>query len=174
MENTVETEIVPELPPRIEQPRAKRPRHPPDRLTYYAPGQVDPANVSHVTATTPSPPPFTWPPPLMFSVNKPFPFVHQPPVHWPPLVNTPNPFPTPYPFSQPPSVNTPYHFPTATYLFHQPDIINQCMDSQRCRLKQIGTSIIRKLLLLKKNKQQNAQTLQYYLGYTVSKSYQAR
>ena len=57
-ENTVETEFLPELPPQIEQPREKRPRHPPDRLTYYAPGQVDPVNVFYMTATTPPPPPF--------------------------------------------------------------------------------------------------------------------
>ena len=109
-ENTVETEIAPELPPQIEQPRARRTRHPPDCLTYYAPGQVDPANVFYMTATTPPPPPFTWPPPFMFPVNTPFPFVHQSPVHWPPFLNTPNPCSTPYPFSQPPPVNTPYPF----------------------------------------------------------------
>ena len=135
MENTVETEIVPELPPRIEQPRARRPRHPLDRLTYYAPGQVDPANVSHMTATIPPPSPFTWPPPLMLSVNKPFPFVHQPPVHWPPLVNTPNPLLTPYPFSQSPSVNTPYQFPYRNISFpsaryYQPVYGQPAMPSQ--------------------------------------------
>ena len=124
-ENTVETEIVPELPPQIEQPRERRPRHPPDRLTYYAPGQVDPANVFYMTATTPPPPPFTWPPPLMFPANTPFPFAHQSPVHWPPFLNTHNPFSTPYPFSQLPPVNTPYPFlhpntPFPSARHHQP------------------------------------------------------
>jgi hypothetical protein len=62
-ENAVDTEGVSELPTQVEQPRARRSTHPPDRLTYYGPGQADPANVFYMTATTP-PPLFTWPPPL--------------------------------------------------------------------------------------------------------------
>ena len=92
--NAVDTEVLSELPAQIEQPRARRSRHPPDRLTYYGPGQTDPTNVFYMTATTP-PPPFTWPPPLMFPVNTPFPFVHPSPVHWSPFVNTSSPFPHP-------------------------------------------------------------------------------
>lgn len=51
--NVVEMEIVPELPPQIEQPGARRTRQPPDRLTYYGPGQVDTATVFYMTAITP-------------------------------------------------------------------------------------------------------------------------
>jgi hypothetical protein len=89
---------IPPVPP--EQPRQTRTRQPPDRLTYYGPGQSFPAGVFETSATTPisadqwqpqripwmtNPPhlPFYSPPMYGILIDTFHPFFHQQPLYGP-------------------------------------------------------------------------------------------
>ena len=84
----------------VEQPRARRLRRPPNRLTYHIRGQVEPTNLLHISVTTS--PNTWWASQLMSSINTSFPYVYPPPMYGPPVINTPYPFinyKTPIPFT---------------------------------------------------------------------------
>ena len=82
-------------PPLVENPRPRRVRQPPDRLTYYGPGQTWPGHIFHVSTSTPTthyPLYHQFIPNSTTPATHPFSYQPIPPVTYGPPINTHHPY----------------------------------------------------------------------------------